>query len=110
MIYLLFIGMLILFFVSFFLFQKNILNPSVILCSVFLVSLFFTILNIKNWEIKLHSNTVLLILETVIAFILGNGMIYLLPRKYKTFSEFKNENIEIKVGVTKTKFLILNFL
>ncbi len=109
MIYLLFIGMLILFFVSFFLFQKNILNPSVILCSVFLVSLFFTILNIKNWEIKLHSNTVLLILETVIAFILGNGMIYLLPRKYKTFSEFKNENIEIKVPSFKI-MLIINII
>lgn len=104
MIYLLFVGVLVLFFVSFFLFQKNILNPSVILCSVFLASLFFTILNIKNWEITLHSNTVLLILETIIVFILGNSTIYLLPKKYKTFIE--EERVEIKVPSFKTILII----
>lgn len=104
MIYLLFIGILILFFVSFFLFQKNILNPSVILCSVFLVSLFFTILNIKNWGITLHLNTTVIILETIIVFILGNSLVYLLPKQYKVFTE--EENIEIEIPSFKIILII----
>lgn len=104
MIYLLFIGILILFFVSFFLFQKNILNPSVILCSVFLVSLFFTILNTKNWGITLHLNTTVIILETIIVFILGNSLVYLLPKQYKIFTE--EENIEIEIPSFKIILII----
>lgn len=102
MIYILFIGILILFFISFFLFKKNILNPSVILCSVFLVSLFFSILNAKRWGINFHLNTVLIILGTIIAFILGNSLVYLLSKKIK-----KSVKIEEKVLIENISFKAL---
>lgn len=106
MIYILFTGILILFFISFFLFKKNILNPSVILCSVFLVSLFFSILNIKNWGIIFHLNTVLIILGTIIMFILGNSIIYLLPQKYNNQKYNKmNKNYHIKIKVISFKII-----
>lgn len=103
MIYVLFIGILILFFISFFLFKKNILNPSVILCSVFLVSLFFSILNIKKWGISFHLNTVLIILETIIIFMLGNSVIYLLPKKKLNYI---SDN-KICIKPTSLKIIIL---
>lgn len=107
MIYILFIGILILFFISFFLFKKNILNPSVILCSVFLVSLFFSILNAKRWGVILHLNTVLIILGTIVVFILGNSVIYLLPKKYLIINKvFENKQIKIKETSFKVIFLI----
>lgn len=104
MIYILFIGILILFFISFFLFKKNVLNPSVILCSVFLVSLFFSILNVKKWGIVFHLNTVLIILSTIIVFIFGNSIVYLLVKKKKiTISKVP---IRIKKISNKTIFFI----
>lgn len=72
MIYIAFILVLFLFVLSYFLFQRNILNPSVILCSVFLVSLSFTIFNQKNWGISFADETVFIIVITILAFIAGN--------------------------------------
>lgn len=105
MIYILFIGILILFFISFFLFKKNILNPSVILCSVFLVSLFFSVLNVKKWGISFHLNTVLIVLGTIIVFIFGNSIAYLLPKKQFKITK-KDEKIKIKAISFKTIFFI----
>lgn len=102
MIYILFVGILILFFTSFFLFKKNILNPSVILCSVFLVSLFFSILNAKKWGVTFHLNTTLIILGTIIVFILGNSIVYLLPKKNK-----KIVNLEEKILINTPSFKLL---
>lgn len=104
MIYILFIGILILFFISFFLFKKNILNPSVILCSVFLVSLFFSILNVKKWRIVFYLNTVSVILGTIIVFILGNSIIYLLPQNTKIN---KKNLIKKKIQIKKIPFKII---
>lgn len=106
MIYILFIGILILFFLSFFLFKKNILNPSVVLCSVFLVSLFFSILNIKNWEINFYLNTILIILGTIIIFIIGNSIVYLLPKKSKIIYKGIDNSVYIKLVSFKVMFFI----
>lgn len=105
MSYILFSGVLILFFLSFFLFKKNILNPSVIVCSVFLISLFFSILNEKEWKINFHLNTILLIFSTLIIFILGNSTVCLLFKKrYKRIK--KNKIISNKIISFKVVLLI----
>lgn len=83
MIYALFIGILILFFLSFFLFYKNILNPSTVLCSVFLLSLFFSILNIKRWNIDISLKTAGIVIGSIITFIIGNSIVLLFPYKKK---------------------------
>ncbi|MCF2638631.1 oligosaccharide repeat unit polymerase [Fusobacterium varium] len=83
MIYILFLGILTLFFISFFLFKKNILNPSVILCSSFLCTNFIAILNQKKWKIVYSYETIFLIWLTIIIFIIGNILAYLFLRLLK---------------------------
>jgi hypothetical protein len=94
MIYILFIAIVFLFIFSYYIFKRNLLNPSVVLCGTFLVSLFFSILNMKKWGIIFSEKTVLVILITIFSFIMGNMMLYLLPKKDIKF-QIKN-NINLK--------------
>ncbi|MDD7409789.1 O-antigen polymerase [Fusobacterium gastrosuis] len=106
MIFILFIGILFLFILSFFLFKKNILNPSVVICSVFLVSLLFSILNINNWNLKFNLETVLIVLYSLIVFILGNTLVIVL--KMKNINIF--EETEIRKGSFYLHFLVMILL
>ncbi|MBR8823895.1 hypothetical protein IX293_002170 [Fusobacterium necrophorum] len=103
MIYILFIGILLLFFFSYAIFNKNILNPSVIICSVFLVSTFFSILNIYKWNINFSIKTVLVVWITLIFFIFGNTTVKLIKFPMK-----KNYNMSAIYPISLEKIFLLN--
>ena len=94
MIYILFIGIIFLFLFSYYIFKRNLLNPSVVLCGTFLVSLFFSILNAEKWRIIFSEKTVLIILTTIFSFILGNMVLYLLPKNNIKLQIKDNTNLK----------------
>ena len=109
MIYILFIGLVFLFVFSYYIFKRNLLNPSVVLCSVFLISTFFLTLNYKEWGVNINEKTVLVIFLTIFSFMMGNLLIYF-NKKLKKVKILKKEEVNIisTIGIRKT--LIIDFL
>ncbi|MDY5795752.1 MAG: O-antigen polymerase [Fusobacterium gastrosuis] len=111
MIYILFIGLVFLFIFSYCIFKKNLLNPSVVLCSVFMISTFFFMLNYKKWGIYINEKTILIIFLTIISFIAGNLLIYFNhnSKKYKILKK-QDINTTITIGIKKTILIDLLLL
>lgn len=108
MIYILFLGILLLLLFSFYILKKNLLSPSVVLCLAFLLSTFFLILNAKKWGVQISEKTVFIVFMTLITFIFGNLMVYIFKLNNK-----KNLKGEIVLDIPKISLklvIILDFL
>lgn len=81
MIYLLLFTILLFMLFTYYFFQKNVLNPSFVLCGTFLVSLFFSILNSQKWGFILLSETYLIITFSLASFIIAGIFAYMIPIK-----------------------------
>lgn len=111
MVIFLLLGIFILLIVSYFLFYKNILNPTSILCSVFLVCLSFTILNIDNWGINYSIKSSVLILGTIFSFLIGNSLVLVFPNpKNKINCNFKNKYLNEKYVISFKKIIIIDII
>lgn len=89
MIYLLIFTIILFFIFSFYIFEKNILTPSVVLCGTFLVSLLFSVFNVKKWGVCLSEKTYLIVVLALLSFMIGNLVVKILNLKIKKKSEYK---------------------
>ena len=71
MIYILLLTLCILTIIGLLFSNFNIISPFVISCIVYLISVFFIILNRDNWSIEITSKTTLIIISALIIFGLG---------------------------------------
>lgn len=71
MIYLLLGVLILLFLIAFYSSGEDILAPGSIVCLMWIFSTMCAIYNIEKWGIKLHSNTIVVIVLGLIAFIIG---------------------------------------
>ena len=111
MIYILFIGIIFLFIFSYYTFKRNLLNPSVVLCSVFMISTLFLMLNYKEWDVNINEKTILIVFMTIISFMVGNLLIYF-NHNLKKNKILKKESINSisTIGVKKTILIDLFLL
>lgn len=114
-IYILFVGILLLLFCSFYIFRKNLLNPSVVLCLAFLLSVFFLMLNAKTWGVQLSDKTVLIVFFTLLIFIFGNLTIYIFyfsnrKKILKKEDSFIIPRVSFKLVIIIDFFLILGLI
>ena len=109
MVYILFIGVFLLLIFSFYIFKRNLLCPSVVLCAAFLLSIFFLMLNIEKWGVNIGEKTVLIIFLTLIAFIFGNLTIYIFQLSNKK-SILKRETDLVIPKISFKLVIILDFL
>lgn len=94
MIYILFLALCCMFITAYLINQKDILSPWVITTGMFLVSTFFAILNIDNWNFRLSPLTVCVILAGVFAFGIGEMLITSMFEKYPAVKVKCNKEIE----------------
>lgn len=92
MIYLLLCTLLVLVIVSYGLFERDILSPAIIVCSVYLFSTLCAIYNIKTWDIDLHFNTYIIISSGILIFIFIS---FIASKKYTSyyFKAYKKTNL-----------------
>lgn len=111
MVYILFIGIIFLFIFSYYTFKRNLLNPSVVLCSVFMISTLFLMLNYKEWDVNINEKTILIVFMTIISFMVGNLLIYF-NHNLKKNKILKKESINSisTIGVKKTILIDLFLL
>lgn len=77
---------------SYIMFKKDIIQPAVMFCISFVVSIASAVVNIKNWSMELRTNTFLVILLGGIEFLIVS---YLIFRYYNKKNE-KKETINSK--------------
>lgn len=65
------LGIILVGLLGFYLNGKHVLNPSVITCSVFMVSIFFSIYSKERWGYELHCITPVVIISSLTIFMLG---------------------------------------
>lgn len=73
-------------------FDRNILSPSVIGTSMFVVSTLFAVFNKNNWEYSFSSVTVLVIISSLLVFATGEFLVRLCMYKRSQFREIKYKN------------------
>lgn len=84
MIYLLFVGIILMGMLSFLINKKHILNPSCIACSVFMISTLFAIYSKDDWQYELHLITIFVILSSLFIFCFGTYIgTYISDKHYK---------------------------
>ena len=71
MVYLLVLCMFTLFIISYKLF-KDLFHPCVIFCACYTFSTFLALLNNRNWNMKLHVETLVILISGAIIFILSS--------------------------------------
>lgn len=86
MIFLLLFSILLLLVIAYFINNKDIMSPSVLLCIIYFISTLGAIYNIEAWNINLHFKTYIIIILGLVSFILGEWFVNLLkwnnkPRK-----------------------------
>lgn len=93
--------LLLILLIFIFLYFKNVLNPCFILCSIFIVSIFFFSLKRNEWRVDLTIKTVVLIITSIIVFTFG-GM---LSQKI-FYKKIKYKKIKIKNLILINRFII----
>lgn len=105
MIYILF-GLLVLFlFILLCLFKGNVLSPSVIFVSMFIISTLTALLNIENWGFSLNPITVFVITSVCVAFSFGEviaRMVY-----FKTYKKRQRGILPLQPIKLKKKPMII---
>lgn len=105
LIYFLVVLLLILLIGSWFLFKKDIIQPSVIFVGMYFVSTLCCVLNVNKWGVDMQWNTFFLLLIGAIHFVgISYGIKYLFDRKYGNV-KVEEKNAE-KKDKTNKKYLI----
>lgn len=86
---LLFILFVIMLFLAYFLFKKDIIEPTIIFLASYVLSIFCTIINIKKWGIEFSVKTFLILFIGSVEFLLVS---YVIINKFKNKEIVKNEN------------------
>ncbi len=111
MIYWLLITVIIFLIASYYLFDKEILAPAVVLCAVYVFSIICAIYNINYWGMNLHLNTFLVISLGILCFIFFSYICKLFFKKTKNAEKISIKNKEIKIQnfkiIAVTIFMIL---
>lgn len=68
-LYILLVGIVLLFFIAYIFSKKDILSPSVMMSNMFMVSTFFAVLNINSWNIDYSVEATLIVLSGITVFI-----------------------------------------
>ena len=112
MIYLLFISLLIMFYVSFIYNKKDVIAPAVVFCFGFLFQSIWAVAYAKKWDLGLHINTFLTIFLGVLEFIVTCIIIKKLYYKYKKNERrySKIEKIEIESWKKKAFIIFSSFV
>lgn len=106
MIYLLLVILLIIFIICYYVFDRDILQPSIIFVAFFVMSTLCTIYNVKQWGVNLHSNTLMVLLLGIISFVLFSFFIHIIYKK-KRIDDYKNFYKEIDINKFVVLFLIV---
>ena len=110
MVYILALGTILIGILSFLLNKKHILNPSCIVCCVFLISSLFAIYSKNDWQYQLHGITVYVILTSLLVFLLGSILGTQISDKHVLEKKDRFHNINIPsvfLIVSITLFLLL---
>lgn len=103
MIYFLLISVLFLGVASYFIFNKDILSPTILLIAGYMIAILSAIINIDEWGINLHLNTVSIILFGIFSFMIGEIII----RKIKINIRGNNEQKIKPYKIKNYKILII---
>lgn len=105
LIYILFILCFLIFIYSYLKLDKDFINPSVIFCLVYIVSIFCAILNISNWNIQLEIKTFLILFLGALEFVFISLIIdNKFKKKFKDFKIIRNKN---ECNISKYKIVII---
>ncbi|HEM6497557.1 O-antigen polymerase [Streptococcus suis] len=107
-LYILLLGLCLLFILTYIFSNRDILSPSVVMTLVFIVSTVFAILNIRNWEIDYNVSAGLITLSGIFVFFVSEmmGNIFWGKRvKGTTYLNFDFQ--EITIDKWKLYFLII---
>ena len=104
MLYLLFIVTIILFLSTYYICNRDILAPSVLCCIMYIISIMFAVLNIKNWGIDYQTKTFGIMVTAIIAFIIPSLLFYIRPSMAKSK---RNDNTSLTAIVCDNKILII---
>lgn len=115
MIYILFISLVLITINAYVICKQNILSPWVILCSVFSVSTFFAMLNVRKWNYDLKVETVLVIIVALLFFGAGEIIISIMFEKLKIFNDYKhnknyNTNANKIINISFLKIALLSLI
>jgi oligosaccharide repeat unit polymerase len=107
MIYILFFLVAALFIGSFFLFNKEILSPTFIVCGVFLISVLFACLYANKWQISISYITVIVITTVLFTFGLGELFVRRVLFRRKNISESVIPNKPIRIPLWSIIIIVL---
>ena len=103
MIYYLLIVLILMLIISYFVFERDLLAPAVVLSIVYILSTIFAIYNIEEWAIELHSKTFWVIVLGNLTFLITAIIIHMIYGKKKksrdsekkSINEFKSKYINV---------------
>lgn len=110
MIYLLLILLICLDIFVYILFDRNILSPSVIGITMFVVSTFLAVLYKNKWDYAFHISTVLIIITALMFLSAGELLVRLNLHRYSQFRYINyKENEAINISFIKILFILIIF-
>ena len=109
--YLLLISLIVLFFWEYYLFNKELFQPAIIMCSVYIVSVVSALYNQNRWGMNLHYNTVIVILAGNFIFAIVSYIIQKMKTKkifYKEENSDENKSEFKEIQIQKILVIITN--
>lgn len=104
MIYLLLIVFLIMLYLTFKKFDKDIIAPPVVLVAGYTLSIVCAVVNVKNWGIDLHLNTFFVLVYGTLLFVITGYIVKKWMEKKYTCYEVNNHQKLMPISI-KTKYL-----
>lgn len=104
MIYLLLIVFLIMLYLTFIKFDKDIIAPPVVLVAGYTLSIACATVNVKNWGIDLHLNTFFVLVYGTLLFVITGYVVKKWMEKKYTYSKVNNQQKLTPISIN-TKYL-----
>lgn len=105
MLYLLF-ALVLITGLALYVYTKELLFPPVLVCVIYLICIFFCIINIDNWNITFHWNTFILIYVGIITFSITSLISYNIQKK----ATKKKNKVKSNVNLNIKKICLSNFI
>lgn len=105
MLYFLYLFVIMLFFLSYIICNRDILAPAVLTCIMYIISIMFAMINIKAWNIEYQTKTCIIMIIGIISFIIPSILYY---KKSNTLNYKENlEDKPLKVITTDNKIIYI---
>ena len=93
-------------------FDRNILSPSVLAVSMFVLSTFVAVLNIETWKFTLSAYTAVMIMTSLMALVLGEFLVRLFfyRRRQSAHNYIPEKPIKIHTGFIVFICIVLSLL